>query len=48
MAITIETPTGFRRPVIVLVGRPTFNGLLADVHVFGHSRAKSATFGERR
>ena len=50
MAITIETPTGFERPVVkVLVGsRPTFNGLLADVLLcLGLAVPKSATFGER-
>ena len=50
MSITIETPTGFERPMVkVLVGsRPTFNGLLADVlSCLDVVVRKNATFGER-
>jgi hypothetical protein len=50
MAITVETPTGYERPLVkVLVGsRPTFNDLLADVLLcLGIVVPKAATFGER-
>jgi hypothetical protein len=50
MAVSIETPTGFERPIIkVLVGsRPTYNELLADVLLcLGIPVPKRATFGER-